>query len=84
MEAIMAVIVWVAALGFIVLAGNEWDRRRWNGGRCHRHGRVWRYFDTDSQGGRGYRCGAPGESTDRHGRRRVEECTGWFSYWADK
>ena len=31
-----------------------WERHDWNGGICRKTGLPWEYFDTDSQGGRGY------------------------------
>ena len=34
----------------------EWIE--WNGGVCRTTGEHWRYFDTDSQGGRGYSSSA--------------------------
>ena len=38
------------------LIGALWERHDWHGGRCPACGHPWRYFDTDSQGGRGYAC----------------------------
>ena len=35
--------------------GSVAERRLWNGGVCKETGERWEYFDTDSQGGRGYR-----------------------------
>ena len=35
--------------------GYIYDKVKWNGGRC-KCGESWEYFDTDSQGGRGYAC----------------------------
>ena len=32
------------------------EKKAWNGGFCPACRRKWRYFDTDSQGGRGYKC----------------------------
>lgn len=34
----------------------SWDIRDWNGGVCRKCVTRWAYFDTDSQGGRGYKC----------------------------
>lgn len=31
------------------------DTYAWNGGVCRRSGEPWQHFDTDSQGGRGYK-----------------------------
>ena len=45
----------------LACAGGVWayvsERRQWNGGICKETGLPWDYFDTDSQGGRGYRSG---------------------------
>jgi len=45
----------------VMLTGALWgissERKAWNGGICHQTGKPWRYFDTDSQGGRGYESG---------------------------
>lgn len=45
--------------GFLVLGliGSRLERREWNNGICKQTGQPWRYFDTDSQGGRGYNSG---------------------------
>lgn len=32
------------------------DKKEYNNGICSNCGHRWRYFDTDSQGGRGYIC----------------------------
>ena len=41
-------------VGFI---GYSLDKKSWNRGMCRRCKAPWKYFDTDSQGGRGYKCG---------------------------
>lgn len=46
---IVAVIVWC-------LAVSVFERKVWNNGKCPKCGEHWEYFDTDSQGGRGYKC----------------------------
>lgn len=33
------------------------EKKNWNNGRCPICGKPWIHFDTDSQGGRMYRCG---------------------------
>lgn len=33
------------------------EKRQWNGGVCRETGGEWQHFDTDSQGGRGYKSG---------------------------
>lgn len=37
------------------LAQNN-DKKKWNNGQCAQCGNRWINFDTDSQGGRGYKC----------------------------
>ena len=42
-----------------VLGGVLWaiskEKQSWNNGICGKCGKKWIYFDTDSQGGRGYK-----------------------------
>ena len=47
------------ACAFVVGAAAAWaaEKREWNGGVDPASGEPWRYFDTDSQGGRGYEAG---------------------------
>lgn len=52
--AIWSIIVMWLLLG---LYGSISERREWNGGVCRQTGMPWEYFDTDSQGGRGYKSG---------------------------
>jgi hypothetical protein len=40
--------------GLVHWAYNQ-EKREWNDGKCL-CGERWQYFDTDSQGGRGYKC----------------------------
>ena len=42
------------------------EKASWNNGICTETGEPWVYFDTDSQGGRGYKSG--------------DYCTTWISY----
>ena len=51
-EAVIAVCIVCGGI-----AGYVCDRRSWNGGVCRDTGEPWVYFDTDSQGGRGYKSG---------------------------
>ena len=49
--------LWIAvalfvALGIVAYMG---ERYSWNGGICRQTGEPWVRFDTDSQGGRGYK-----------------------------
>ena len=32
------------------------EKKKWNNGKCTICGKPWMHFDTDSQGGRMYRC----------------------------
>jgi len=32
------------------------EKKNWNEGYCPKCGALWRQYDTDSQGGRGYSC----------------------------
>ena len=61
---------WLLLFLVIPIIGLTLDLRDWNGGiaPC---GNEWVYFDTDSQGGRGYNC--------------ADRCHGtWISYpWID-
>ncbi len=50
----MLIIAALLSLGLFAIAS---ERRLWNGGICKKNGRSWEYFDTDSQGGRGYQAG---------------------------
>lgn len=62
-----------ATLLLIMIAGGLWargiEKREWNNGICKHTGEPWVHFDTDSQGGRGYRSGS---------------CRTWISYRVDK
>jgi hypothetical protein len=54
---------------FVGIFGYIRERRIWNGGICKISNKPWKFFDTDSQGGRGY---SDGEGND---------C--WLSYRLD-
>jgi hypothetical protein len=46
---------------FLVFFGGGWwarssEKKRWNNGVCSVNGIPWEHFDTDSQGGRGYKA----------------------------
>lgn len=68
-------IIFVAAffyiLFFIILFARSYERKTWNNGRCPDCGERWKYFDTDSQGGRGYYCSKCNKTI-------------WISYNVDK
>lgn len=55
-ELIMVIVVSVIFVGGLIL-GYYSDKKRWNNGICANTGAPWIYFDTDSQGGRGYKSG---------------------------
>lgn len=38
-----------------ILVSTVKERNEWNNGICQATGKPWEYFDTDSQGGRGYK-----------------------------
>ena len=39
--------------------GYRHEKKLWNNGWCPQCNNIWRSFDMDSQGGRGYRCDCP-------------------------
>lgn len=55
----MAAIVYGGVLYF----GYRSEKKLWNQGYCLECGGEWVNFDTDSQGGRGYKCGCPKNHT---------------------
>jgi len=61
------IIVAVFICGVIWARSNE--KKNWNNGICSETQKPWVQFDTDSQGGRGYKSG---------------EYTIWISYAVDK
>jgi len=64
----------LAVVGLLV-AGGLWarssEKKSWNNGICSECHTAWVYFDRDSQGGRGYKCGCGNHDT-------------WISYGVDK
>lgn len=59
----------------IVYLGYRLDVYAWNGGICRICGGRMNWFDTDSQGGRGYRCENDNWEPEKHPHRCV-----WISY----
>ncbi len=59
-------MIWLPVTGLFIICVvlPMWARRgeikRWNNGVCPQTGEQWEYFDTDSQGGRGYKSGKYG------------------------
>lgn len=47
---VIAVLLVVGFVGFFA------ERRSWNHGKCPKCDTNWSRFDSDSQGGRGYKC----------------------------
>lgn len=54
----------------LILLARYQEKKDWNNGKCN-CGSNWEYFDTDSQGGRGYLCRKCGKFI-------------WISYSVDK
>jgi len=68
----LAILVFFIVLfAIMIIVARNWEARDFNNGFCPHCGRKLRYFDSDSQGGRGYRCDAC-------------EYTTWCSYAVDK
>jgi len=51
-------VVFFAIIVFSIIVFLAWffERMQWNDGICGNCNNPWVYFDTDSQGGRGYKC----------------------------
>ena len=45
-----------AILAIFISVGWSSESRVWNNGFCRKCGNKWKYFATDSQSGRGYKC----------------------------
>jgi len=48
--------VFFSVMFLIYLKERKREREAWNKGTCTKCYTAWRQFDTDSQGGRGYKC----------------------------
>ena len=70
LKVFVSIVCIVLPIVFIRLARQK-EKVLWNGGFCPQCYREWRSFDTDSQGGRGYKCDACGQHI-------------WISYSVDK
>lgn len=56
---IVSIIIAIIVIGVIVIGGiyvKYLEKKSWNNGICPCCGKPWIHFDTDSQGGRMYRC----------------------------
>lgn len=69
MEFIFGIFIMTFMIGGGIWQRNN-EKRWWHGGFCREHYTLWKQFDTDSQGGRGYRCG--------------QGCHTWISYKVDQ
>lgn len=71
----LAVLLILGAIGVFALAiflASYAEARRYNNGKCVKCGNELKYFDSDSQGGRGYKCSNCGHTV-------------WVSYpWVDR
>jgi hypothetical protein len=72
MQWLVVILSTVFVLSLLVWYGASSERRAFNGGVCPTCKKPLRWFDTDSQGGRGYSC-------------RDCDYTCWVSYpWVDR
>lgn len=75
-DLVVGPLIWISGLLAIfigVCCFARWSEMRcWNGGRCRGHNERWKYFDTDSQGGRGYKFRRDPLSGPR--------CVAWMSW----
>lgn len=64
MVGITTVIVVAIIIGIVfIVSGMMMEKKDYNNGRCPKCDKPLRYFDTDSQGGRGYICDKCGYTT---------------------
>ncbi len=70
--AIQITLVGIAIFLFTGWCAKKSEAKGWNDGHCKECGTEWENFDTDSQGGRGYKC----QCEKRH--------SFWASYNVDK
>lgn len=59
MHAILCITIGIGIFVAFYQTGRYFEKREWNGGTCPKCGKLWERFDTDSQGGRGYKCPCP-------------------------
>ena len=65
-------VCWIALMVGVGTCAKNNEAKSWNNGVCEECNTPWKNFDTDSQGGRGYKCGCG------------EFHTTWISYAVDK
>lgn len=56
---ILSIIIAIIVIAFLIVGGiyaRYSEKKSWNNGICPYCGKPWIRFDTDSQGGRMYRC----------------------------
>lgn len=53
----MKYLLLLLLIPLLACIGYLWERHDYNKGICRKSGKPWIYFDTDSQGGRGYKDG---------------------------
>lgn len=49
-------IGFLLGFGLPIFLARRFEKKKFNNGICSKCGGKWERFDTDSQGGRGYRC----------------------------
>lgn len=63
MKLILAITIGAFLVVCAISIGIYLEKKEYNNGRCRQCGKVLRYFDMDSQGGRGYCCDGCGYHT---------------------
>lgn len=53
---ISIIVIYFSCFSALIALGVQLEMKAWNNGICKKCGGKWRQFDTDSQGGRGYKC----------------------------
>lgn len=53
---LILLLILLIAVPFGIIYARQSEKKDWNKGYCPKCGAKWRYFDIDSQGGRGYCC----------------------------
>lgn len=52
----VSIIILMFFMFWIIYMNRSTEKTWWNDGKCPKCGQPWVWFDTDSQGGRGYKC----------------------------